>query len=139
MQSRRALSFHLDELHLLGGELSLDSRLVGVSDELTALADSSPDRSPQRRDEPYRRAISGIYARLAATGWTLDRIEAPRSAVGEAPPYADAVELAADLDIIDRSLSAHGLAALALGRLPGLRRAVDAFAFHMPFIALRLN
>ncbi len=139
MQSRRALSFHLDELHLLGGELSLDSRLVDVSDELTALAESSPDRSPQRRDEPYRRAISGIYARLAATGWALDRIEAPRSAVGEAPPYVDAGELASDLDIIHRSLSTHGLAALARGRLRGLRRAVDAFGFHLASIDMRQN
>ena len=48
MQSRRALSFYLDELHLLGGELSLDARLVGVSDELRELADRSPDRSPHR-------------------------------------------------------------------------------------------
>jgi phosphoenolpyruvate carboxylase len=139
MQSRQGLRFYLDELHLLGGELSLDSRLVGVSDELTALAESSPDRSPHRRDEPYRRAISGIYARLAATGWALDRIEAPRSAVGEAPPYADAADLAADLDIIERSLRTHGLAALARGRLRGLRRAVDAFGFHLASIDMRQN
>jgi len=139
MQSRRALSFYLDELHLLGGELSLDARLVGVSDELTEFAERSPDRSPLRRDEPYRRAISGIYARLAAAGWALDRIEAARSAVGEAPPYADAGELAADLDIIDRSLTAHGSAALARGRLRGLRRAVDAFGFHLAAIDMRQN
>jgi phosphoenolpyruvate carboxylase len=87
MQSRRALSFYLDELHLLGGELSLDARLVGVSDELRVLADRSPDRSPHREDEPYRRAISGIYAPVA-TAWTLDGVEAPRHAVGESPPYA---------------------------------------------------
>jgi phosphoenolpyruvate carboxylase len=139
MQSRRALSFHLDELHLLGGELSLDASLVGVSEELTALAESSPDCSPQRRDEPYRRAISGIYARLAATCWALDRIQAPRSAVGEAPPYADAGEFAADLDIIDHSLTAHGLGTLARGRLRGLRRAVDAFGFHLASIDMRQN
>ena len=34
LQSNRALKFYLDELHLLGAELSLDGRLVGVSDEL---------------------------------------------------------------------------------------------------------
>src|SRR5215207_3100048 len=92
MQSGRALSFYLDELHLLGAELSLDARLVGVSDELRVLADRSPDRSPHREDEPYRRAISGIYARVAATAWTLDEVEAPRHAVGEAPPYANPEE-----------------------------------------------
>jgi phosphoenolpyruvate carboxylase len=59
-QSERALKFYLDEVHLLGGELSLDTRLVTVSDELKDLAERSPDRSPQRRNEPYRLAVSGI-------------------------------------------------------------------------------
>ena len=72
-QSARALSFYLEELHELGGELSLSSLNVGVSEPLQALADRSPDRSPHRQDEPYRRAISGIYARLAATARALDQ------------------------------------------------------------------
>ena len=74
-RSKRALQFYLEELHLLGAELSLDGRLVAVSDDLAALAERSPDRSPNRRNEPYRRAISGIYARLAATAWVLDRLD----------------------------------------------------------------
>ncbi len=139
MQSHRAFSFYLDELHLLGGELSLDARFVGVPEALMALAERSPDRSPHRSDEPYRRAISGIYARLAATAWTLDQLEAARHAVGEAPPYGDAGELRADLDILARSLTTHGSAALARGRLRGLRRAVDAFGFHLAAIDLRQN
>ena len=87
LQSNRALDFYLDELHLLGGELSLDGRLVGVSDELAALAERSPDHSQHRRNEPYRRAISGIYARLAATAWTLDQLRgaAPRRSARRRP------------------------------------------------------
>src|SRR6202521_2887878 len=50
MQSHRALSFYLDELHLLGGELSLDASLVRTSEELRKLAERSPDRSPHRQD-----------------------------------------------------------------------------------------
>ncbi len=53
MQSTRALGFYLDELRLLGTELSLDSRLVAVSNALRDLADRSPDHSPFRADEPY--------------------------------------------------------------------------------------
>src|SRR5690349_14424769 len=71
MQSKRALTFYLDEVHQLGGELSLDGRLVRVSEPLRGLAEQSPDRSLHRRDEPYRRAMSGIYARLAATAASL--------------------------------------------------------------------
>jgi phosphoenolpyruvate carboxylase len=139
MQSKRALRFYLEELHLLGGELSLDDRMVGISDAARALAASSPDRSPERQHEPYRRAIVGIYARLAATAWELDRLEPPHAAVAQAPPYAGAAELRADLDVLYDSLLANGSAALAQGRLRSLRRAVDVFGFHLASLDLRQN
>jgi phosphoenolpyruvate carboxylase len=139
LQSKRALQFYLNELHLLGAELSLDGRLVAVSDDLAALAERSPDRSPNRRNEPYRRAIAGIYARLAATAWVLDRLESPHHAVAEAPPYANVEEFIGDLAVLDRSLTAHGSKMLARGRLRTLRRAVDIFGFHLAGIDLRQN
>jgi phosphoenolpyruvate carboxylase len=139
MQSARALELYLDEVHLLGGELSLDARLVTVSDQLEELAERSPDRSPQRRNEPYRRAVSGIYARLAATARAFEQAEASRHAVGEAPPYAEAAEFAADLGILHHSLTANGSASLARGRLRRLRRAADTFGFHLAGIDLRQN
>ncbi len=138
-QSRRALSFYLDQSHKLGAALSPTSLLVDVSGELAALAAASPDHSPHRDDEPYRRAIAGLYARLAATARVLDGMEAPRQAVAEAAPYATAHEFAADLDIIHRSLVAHGSALLARGRLRRLRRAVSIFGFHLAPIDLRQN
>jgi phosphoenolpyruvate carboxylase len=138
-QSRRALRCFLDELHLLGAELSLDGRLINVSDDLLALAERSPDRSPQRRNEPYRRAISGIYARLAATAWILDRFEPPIHAVGEAQPYPDVSGLIADLAIIHHSLIGNGSTMIARGRLRSLRRAVDVFGFQLAGIDLRQN
>lgn len=139
MQSTRALQFYLDELHTLGSELSLSTRVIDVSEPLRQLAERSPDPSPHRKLEPYRRAISGIYARVAATLRTLDGLEAPRHAVGDAPPYLTPAELRADLDIIDRSLTVNGSAALAKGRLRHLRRAVDLFGFHLASIDLRQN
>jgi phosphoenolpyruvate carboxylase len=138
-QSSRAFKYYLDELHLLGGELSLDSRLVGVSDALEGLAARSPDRSANRQDEPYRLAITGIYARLAATARVLDHLDAPQDAVGDAPPYGDRGELLADLAILDNSLVANGCQMLATGRLKNLRRAVDAFGFHLAALDLRQN
>jgi phosphoenolpyruvate carboxylase len=139
LQSSHCLDFLLREVHRLGAELSLDSRLVGVSDDLTALAERSPDPSPRGRNEPYRRAISGIYARLAATALELNRLEAAHPAVGKALPYRDAHELKADLDILHRSLTDHGSMLLANGRLRALRRAVDVFGFHLAGIDLRQN
>ena len=138
-QSSRALGHYFGELHKLGGELSLDARLVGVSNALQALAARSPDRSVHRQDEPYRRAIAGVYARLAATARMLDDDDAPQQTVGDAPPYRDSGELLADLSIIEGSLVANGSAMLAQGRLRDLRRAVGLFGFHLAALDLRQN
>jgi phosphoenolpyruvate carboxylase len=138
-QSRKAFAFHLEQTHLLGGELSSSELLVKISDELRALAQRSPDRNPHRDDEPYRRAIAGIYARLAATARELDHMEAMRHAVADAPPYVDSSEFAAELDILDHSLKSNGAALMARGRLRRLRRAVELFGFHLAPLDLRQN
>jgi phosphoenolpyruvate carboxylase len=139
MQSARVLDFYLEEVHQLGGELPLAEGLITVSEALAELADRSPDRSPHRQDEPYRRALSGIYARLAATARSLDQFEALRHAVGDAPPYETSAGFAADLDTLHGSLEANGSLTLARGRLRGLRRAADAFGFHLAPLDLRQN
>jgi phosphoenolpyruvate carboxylase len=138
-QSSRALRYYLDELHLLGAELSLDSRLVGISDALATLAARSSDRSAHRENEPYRGAITGIYARLAATARILNDVETPQPAVDDGSPYSNSDELLADLETLDGSLVANGSGILAGGRLKNLRRAVDAFGFHLAALDLRQN
>ena len=139
MQSQRAMRFYLEELHQLGGELSLDGRIVHVSEALRTLAANSPDHAVERQDEPYRRAIVGIYARLAATAWTLDRLEPPHPPVASMPAYASVGEFRADLDTIFDSLAQNGSIALARGRLRALRRAVDVFGFHLASLDIRQN
>ena len=139
LQSTAAIEFYLGELHALGGELPLSKLLVAVSPELEALAGQSPDHSPHRADEPYRRALTGIYARLAATAKALDQHEAIRHAIADARPYAAASDFAADLRVMAVSLNAHGAALLAGGRLRRLIRAVEVFGFHLAPIDLRQN
>ncbi len=139
MQSTRALQFYLAELHRLGGELSLDGRTVPVSDDLRALVAASPDTAAQRKDEPYRLALTGMYARLAATAWKLDQLESPLHAVADAAPYAHAGELLRDLDVICASLAENGSPELARGRVRHLRRAVDLFGFYLAELDLRQN
>ena len=138
MQSSRVLRFYLEELHVLGSELSLAAHLADVSDELRALAQRSPDTSPHRSGEPYRLAVSGIYARLTATAIKLD-VETTRQPVGEAAAYANAAEFKADLDILDRSLIANNSGVIARGRLRLLRRAADCFGFHLASLDMRQN
>src|SRR5919204_5688698 len=92
LQSSRVMQFYLQELHVLGSELSIAAHLADVSGELRALAERSPDTSPHRSGEPYRLAVSGIYARLTATAARLE-VETTRAPVGEAEPYARVREL----------------------------------------------
>ena len=139
MQSKRVVDFYLDELHLLGAELSLDRARVSISAQLQELVGRSPDASPRRAAEPYRQAVVGIYARLVATARGLGQVVLPRHAVTEAQPYAAAAELRADLDVLYRSLFANGSALIARGRLRALRRAVEVFGFHLASVDLRQN
>ena len=64
--SSRLLRFYLEELHVLGAELSLAAHLADVSKDLRALAERSPDKSPHRAASPIGWRF-GIYARLTAT------------------------------------------------------------------------
>ncbi len=140
LQSERALAFYFGELHALGSELSLDSSLVKIAPELQDLAGHSGDTSVQRADEPYRRAITGIYSRLAATAQAIGlQPRLPRPPVAQSEPYASPEALLADLDILVRSLNPNAPASLARGRLRHLRRAVDIFGFHLAGLDLRQN
>jgi phosphoenolpyruvate carboxylase len=139
LQSRHVLGFYLEEVHRLGSELSLDGRYVSISEPLEDLVRASPDHSPHRQDEPYRLAISGIYARLAATAAALGHGEVARHAVGEAPAYESVGEFAGHLSILHRSLLSNGSAFLSRGRLRKLRRAVGVFGFHLASLDLRQN
>ncbi len=63
--SYTALEHYFAEITALEEELSMSARLVTVSDQLAALADQCDE--PARADEPYRRALRVIHARLTAT------------------------------------------------------------------------
>ncbi|MBW8856620.1 MAG: phosphoenolpyruvate carboxylase, partial [Bradyrhizobium sp.] len=138
LQSSRVLRFYLEELHLLGAELSMAAHLADVSKDLRALSERSPDKSPHRSGEPYRLAVSGIFARLTATAVKLE-VGTTRPAVGEAAAYADVAEFKTDLDILYRSLIANNSGVIARGRLRLLRRAVDCFGFHLASLDIRQN
>lgn len=136
-QADVALRHYLREVHYLGGELSLSANLVDITPEMQALADASPDHNVHRSDEPYRRALTGIYARLAATLRQLTGGEAARHAVAPQNAYASADAFLADLQIIDDSLSRYHGDALAPQRLRPLMRAVRVFGFYLSTVDLR--
>jgi phosphoenolpyruvate carboxylase len=136
-QAELALRHYLTEVHYLGGELSLSATLVDVSVEMQALAERSPDKNEHRVDEPYRRALTGIYSRLAATLRDLTGGQAARHAVPPQNPYPNAEEFLADLRTIEESLGDKHGAVLAAQRLHPLIRAVEVFGFHLATVDLR--
>ena len=136
-QSDVVLRHYLTEVHYLGGELSVSARLVEVSAAMQALANASPDNNPHRQDEPYRRALTGIYARLAASLTHLTGGQAARHAVAPHNPYLQADEFLDDLQIIHDSLQAHHGESLAVQRLHPLMRAVKVFGFCLSTVDLR--
>ena len=136
-QAEVALRHYLTEVHQLGAELSMSGRLVGITPHMAVLTDRSPDLNPHRSDEPYRRALTGVYARLAATLEELTGTRALRHAVAPQNPYASAEEFLADLRTVDTSLRTHHAAVLADLRVKPLIRAVQVFGFHLATLDLR--
>jgi phosphoenolpyruvate carboxylase len=138
-QSALILQRYLDEVHALGAELSLSTRLICVTPALQALAEISGDSSVHRYHEPYRRALVGVYARLAATAQSLCGLRAPRTPEVDLPPYDGPQDFAADLATIAASLAAGSTRALAEGRLARLQRSLDVFGFHLATVDIRQN
>ena len=105
---------------------------------MQALAERSPDRNEHRMDEPYRRALTGMYARLAATLHELTGTEAAAPRGRAARPLSPTPEeLLADLRVIEASLRSHHAQALIAPRLTPLMRAIQVFGFHLATVDLR--
>ncbi|HEX8308777.1 MAG TPA: phosphoenolpyruvate carboxylase [Allosphingosinicella sp.] len=133
--SQVVIAHYLEQVHSLGAELSVSTELAAVSPGVERLAEESGDRSPARRDEPYRRALSGIYARLAATLPPSPGRGPARPSTLEGAPYPRPEAFLDDLRCL-----AQGLAGTeADGALCHLIRTVETFGFHLATLDLRQN
>nr|WP_037503669.1 phosphoenolpyruvate carboxylase [Sphingomonas jaspsi] len=134
------LGDYLEQVHRLGAELSISSELAEPTDALRALAARSHDDSPARVDEPYRRAISGIYARLAATHRAVTGRDPPRPPRIAATPYEGPADFIAELQVLVDALEYDGNGLLsAHAPLKRLIRAAEIFGFHFATLDLRQN
>jgi phosphoenolpyruvate carboxylase len=132
-----AFDHYFSEITALEQELSMSARLVKVTDELTALAETCAE--PARADEPYRRALRGIHGRLTATARAILDRQPERELDLGLDRYGAPDELLADLDVVDASLRANGSAVVADDRLSRLREAVHVFGFHLSGLDMRQN
>ena len=142
-QAETALGHHLAHLHQLARELSMSSRLITPTDDLERLADASGDESPFRADEPYRRALRGMHARLYAFAQAVldpDVVEVPGPPPRHPlPAYDSTDQLDADLTVVSASLRTHGADVLADAKIEPLRRALRVFGSHLCTLDLRQN
>jgi len=145
-QAARAVALHAREVARLGGRLSQSTRRVQVSQELrdslareaAAHPQMAAQLEPRTRDEPYRRKLRWIEARLQATH---DAFVRARAGAGRPPDrfaYEDARELLDDLALVERSLAEHAGRHAGLAHARALRRQVEVFGFHMARLDVRV-
>lgn len=160
-----AFGRYLRDLAQLEKTLALSARLVPVTPALQALSDAGYPDPDIHADEPYRRALYGIRARLTVTardalravgaGDTDAAATLPDSVAASDSPlrdftgrgavvsgmraYSSPQELLDDLDAVDTSLRASGDGLLADDQLADLRHTVETFGFHLQGLDMRQN
>jgi phosphoenolpyruvate carboxylase len=135
LQRTRALRILLDEVESLRAELSTTELIRPANEELIEAvrrdARSFPDVHARigriNEGEWYRLRLGVMVQRLQ---------EAVRTPAGERR-YARPAELAADLEMLDRSLRDNGGELLANGRLARVRRLVATIGFHLAVLDIR--
>jgi len=126
---RLLLDRYARDVRALAAEIGISSRLTPVSLELSesierderAFVDYAREIGDQNSDEPYRRKLSFVWHRLTSDA------------------YSSADELAADLDVLDRSLRANRASRVADGGLASLRRRVELFGLELAEIEVRVH
>jgi phosphoenolpyruvate carboxylase len=124
-----ALAQYRIEVRALAVELSSSRSLVEVSDELEQsiardegeLPGYAAEIGARNTREPYRRKLSFMWWRLGNDG------------------YRQPAELLDDLRVIRESLTEHGGARIAEGRVARLERMVEVFGFHLAKLDVRLH
>ncbi len=137
----RALRIHLDLCERLVSELSVSTRLVGVSEELRASLARDRRALPEIHDryirlylnEPYRLKCSYIRARLEGSRERL-RDGRPHR---EGRDYLGAAGYVADLEVVDRSLRGHLGERIAEGTVATALRTARALGLHLATLDVR--
>ena len=137
----RALRIHEGLVDELIQELSISTRVIGVSEELRASLAHDRRLLPAVHErfirlnahEPYRLKLSYVAARLAAT---RERI-ASRAAHDPGRDYLGPHGFIGDLEVLDRSLRDHRGARIADGLLARALRTARALGLHLAELDVR--
>ncbi|MDQ6874118.1 MAG: phosphoenolpyruvate carboxylase [Actinomycetota bacterium] len=141
LQHEHAIRGLLTGCEQLAQDLSMSSRIAGVSDELADSLRLDLDRLPEvdsrvRRmgaEEPYRLKTSCVRAKLLNT-----RARLARGAAHEpGRDYLGTAQLLTDLDVMTASLGQHRGSLIAEVTLTRLTRAVGAFGLQLATMDIR--
>ena len=140
LQHEHALRGAADEVDQLRAELSVNSSIAGVTDELEASLAADLDRLdvPERyrrlnANEPYRLKLTCIREKIANTR----RRHASGGPHAPGSDYAGTGELVEDLVLVRDSLLAHRGELIAHGRLERLIRTLGSFGLHLATLDVR--
>jgi phosphoenolpyruvate carboxylase len=141
LNADRALRIHLKLVEDLVDDLSISTRVVGVSEELRGSLARDRRVLPEIHDryirlnqnEPYRLKLSYLRARLEGARVRI-RDGGPHVAGRD---YLGAQEYIADLQVLDRSLRAHLGDRIADGTLARTLRGAKAFGLHLAELDIR--
>jgi phosphoenolpyruvate carboxylase len=138
-QSRMIIARYLATLRELAAALSITEEAARLSPALLALLEEAPRVSQHQADEPYRRVLRRIIARLVATQKRLTGELPAGYAASDAAPYARASEFRSELAVVLECLTADAGDIFADGPLRDLVRTVDVFGFHLAPLDMRQN
>lgn len=141
LQHDHAITHALDVVDALATDLSVSSRLAGVSDEHAASLEADLAKLPglDRRvlqinaEEPYRLKLTCVRAKLLNTR-TRTRTGSEHEPGRD---YADGGELLDDLALVAGSLLDHHGALAAHGRVRSAMQAVAATGLHLATLDVR--
>ncbi len=141
LYSDRAVTIHLDLAEQLISELSISTRVIGVSEELRGSLARDRRALPDVHDrfirlnahEPYRLKMSYIRERLLNTRIRLRERHPHRAGVD----YLGAAGFLDDLAVVDRSLRGHRGGRIADGTLARARRTARALGLHLAELDIR--
>lgn len=136
--AERALETHLDLAGRLRHELSVSTRVVGISEEMRASMTHDRRAYPELHDEgddaePYRRKCAVVRARLEATRQRI-RDGGPHRPGRD---YADQDAYLDDLLVMDRSLRGHLGGGIADGLLARTIRVARLAGLHLADLDVR--
>lgn len=135
-----AIEFHLAACSELFDSLSLSSRYMkietGLADAIRTAQEHWPDVAPTLEEVPpselFRRWLLVIRWRLNQT--QKRTLDAPDVAVGS---YANASELAADVQVLFEAVSCASSGQLLSGEVEMWQRRIETFGFHLARLDIR--